>query len=65
MATRSYPSLSSRATAMAMLSNRQKPIALSGVAWCPGGRMSANGTRPRSQSLVASTAPPTDSKAIS
>ena len=38
---------------MAMLLNRQKPIARSGVAWWPGGRMSAKGTRPSLPEPVA------------
>ena len=50
---------------MAMLLNRQKPIALSGVAWWPGGRMAANDTRPSFHASVARSAPPAESSAIS
>ena len=50
---------------MATLLKRQKPIALSGVAWCPGGRMSANGASPSLQSSAASSAPPAESSAVS
>ncbi len=53
--------------ATATLLKRQKPIARSGVAWCPGGRtrQKAFSARPASTSVTASTAAPAASSAAS
>jgi hypothetical protein len=53
------PAKAARA-ATATLLNRQKPMPRVAVAWCPGGRTSANpfATSPASTASVARTSPP-------
>src|SRR5437762_11752961 len=48
-----------------MLLNRQKPMARSVSAWCPGGRVHTNAARavPDTTASQAATAPPADSRA--